>query len=229
MTAPPVIFAWLLSLITFLAPPEKLAAAPQLKGWEETAEQKTARYESIAADVYSVVYADGAKRPYRGKLGRSYTAALLISIAFMESGFARDVDKGPCYRNGSFRFRCDGGRSVGMWQAQLGEGETLLAIHGIEGLKQADIFADRKVAVSIAMHMVVRSFKACRLLGPEAALNVYASGSCSRGQTGGLARLLTAKRLLRNRPPSWKDDVQAMADTGSENVDGGVPTAAVLP
>lgn len=201
-----VVTAWILSLMTFLAPPEKLAAAPQLKGWEETVEQKTERYESIAKDIFEVVYDPAAKLPYRGKRGRAYTSALLVAIAFMESGFAKDVDKGPCYRQGSFWTRCDGGLSAGLWQARIGAGETLLSIHGIDGLKQADLFADRKQQVRVALHMVVRSFKACRLLGPEAALNVFASGSCSRGQAPALARLKVAKRALANRPPTWTDD-----------------------
>lgn len=202
------VVAWIFALMSFLAPPERLTAAPhvQLPGWEETLEQRTERYESIAKDIYEVVYDPAAKLPYRGKRGRAQTAALLVAIAFMESGFMPDVDKGPCYRKGNFRSRCDGGLSAGMWQARLGEGETLLSIHGIDGLKQADLFRDRKVQVRIALHMVNKSFRAARLLGPEDVLNVYASGRTGAGQKGGLARLQTAKRAYAARPPSWKED-----------------------
>lgn len=200
-----IVIPWIVALMTFLSPPERITSQPQITGWAETLEQRTERYESIAKDVYEVVYS-AEKLPYRGKKGRAYSTALLVGIAFMESGFAHDVDKGPCYRGGGFRYRCDGGLSVGLWQARLGGGETLLSIHGVDGLKQADLFADRKTQVRVALHMVVRSFKTCRLHGPESALNVYASGSCMRGQKEGLARLLVAKRALANRPPPWTDD-----------------------
>lgn len=216
------VVAWIFALMSFLAPPEKLTAAPhvQLPGWEETLEQRTERYESIAKDIFEVVYDVSAKLPYRGKRGRAQSTALLVAIAFMESGFMPDVDKGPCYRKGSFRTRCDGGLSAGMWQARLGEGETLLSIHGVDGLKQADLFKDRKTQVRIALHMVNRSFKTCRLLGPEAVLNVYSSGSCSRGQKPASARLALAKRAYAARPPTWKEDkefviVPLTAATGS--------------
>lgn len=219
------VIPWILSLLTLLAPPERLAALPQLPGWEETAEQKLTRYESIAADLYAVTYAPEARLPYRGKRGRAASTALLVAVAFMESGFARDVDRGPCYRGGSFRTRCDGGLSAGLWQARLGAGETLESIHGVGGLTQADLFGDRKKAAAVAMHMIVRSFKACRLLGPEALLNVYASGSCSRGQVPALARLKLARRLLADRPPPWKDDAQHVVGhaSGGEVASSPVP------
>ena len=203
------VIAWLVSLMVVIAPPDKLAAAPQLPGWEETAEQKTQRYTSIATDIHSVVYDPEVKPLYRGKKGRARTAALLLAIAYMESGFAHDVDKGPCYRKGSYRSRCDGGLSAGLWQARIGAGTTLETVHGIDGKTQADLFGDRKLQVRVALHMVRRSFKACRSLGQNALLNVYASGSCFRGEQPAKARLALATRLFDLKPVPADADVAA--------------------
>ena len=40
---------WILALLTYAAPPDRLSDA--MPGWEETPEARRARYESIAADI----------------------------------------------------------------------------------------------------------------------------------------------------------------------------------
>jgi hypothetical protein len=212
------ISAWLYALMVYLAPPDKLAAAPQLQGWEETAEDKHARYKEIAEALYHVTYDEGRRPLFGGSRGRARTAATLLAIAFMESGFAKDVDKGPCSTKRPPGMDCDGGQAAGLGQIRLVDGLTILPIHGVEGKTQKDVFADRELMFSIELFMVARSFASCRKYGADWALNVYASGSCTRskkpnkisgegllagqlvhepdGLAAGRVRLVLARRLL---------------------------------
>jgi len=216
------IAAWLYALMVYLAPPDKLAAAPQLQGWEETASEKQARYEEIAQALYHVTYAPETKSLFGGKHGRARTAATLLAIAFMESGFAKDVDKGPCSKQRPPGMDCDGGQAAGLGQIRLVDGATIQPIHGVEGKTQKDIFGDRELMFRIQLFMVTKSFASCRRYGADWALNVYASGSCTRskkaqkvpgdgllkgqlvhepdGLGAGRARLMLARRLLERSP-----------------------------
>lgn len=193
------LIAWLVAMMVQIAPPERVTSGPQFSGWEETAEQRLARYEEIAAALYEVTYDKSTNPIFAGNSGRAKTAALILSIAYFESGFARDVDIGPCAKTKNGQ-RCDGGRSACMMQVQIGSGATYQRAHGIDGLTQQDLFADRETCFRVGLNMIRRSFTACRKLGPDMALNVYASGSCQRGQRPGLARLSLARRLLAQHP-----------------------------
>lgn len=190
---------WILSLMTAVAPPDKLAAQPQWPGWEETVTEKKARYEAIAEDLYEVVYDPMVRSLYGGKHGRAMTAATMLAVIYHESGFARDVDQGPCYQGKGASLRCDGGRSACMAQVQIGEGTTTLRSHGIAGLTKADLFADRKSCFRIAEHLIRRSFTACAKQGPNAKLNAYASGVCTLGEDRSIEILSIARRFVADR------------------------------
>jgi hypothetical protein len=179
--------AWILSLLVYLAPPDKLAALPQLPGWHETAAQKLERYGSIAADVGAVAEELEPKSPRRA-------AVLLVALAFMEGGLAADVDTGPCYRPLLSSPRCDGGAAFSLWQIRLGAGSTS------EGWTGADLQGDRRKAARVALRMAWRSIRACSRRGHDAGLRAYASGSCDRGQEASAARLDLARRLLQRFP-----------------------------
>jgi len=84
---------------------------------------------------------------------------------------------------------------VSLWQLRVGSGQTR------EGWSREELFADRQKAARAALHLVRRSINACRALGPDAALNAYASGRCDRGQEAGQKRLSLARRLLAAHPP----------------------------
>lgn len=169
---------WILSLLIYLAPPERVAAIRPLPGWAENAEQRALRYRSISEDIAAVT-SDAREQ------------ALLVAIAHHESAFAVDVDKGPCYRGprGDWS-RCDGGRAVSIWQIQA------------VGTDARELFADRRKAAARALEAIRRSARACAAKhGQEAALRVYASGSCLRGIEESSAMVRSALRLLRDRPP----------------------------
>jgi len=188
--------AWILLLLLWLAPPERYAALPAYPGWAETVEQRTERYRAIATDIAAVV-SDPQERPaVGGQVGRARSAALLVAVAFLESGFAPDADKGPCWRGLDGRGpRCDGGLAVSAWQIRIGAGKTP------EGWNREDLFADRRKAVRVALHLVRRSVNACRKLAPAYWLSAYTSGSCARGHEASAARVKLAQRLLAALPP----------------------------
>lgn len=171
--------AWVLSLIVHLAPPARMAALPAFPGMRETEEQWLARESSIAEDV-SAATSDPREQ------------ALLVAVAYHESGFAKDVDLGPCYRGPNDDGpRCDGGRAASIWQLQTaGDGDA------------ADLFAHRRRAAARALSAIRRSARKCvPLFGRDAALRAYASGTCAKGIAESSAMVGLALRLLRDRPP----------------------------
>lgn len=197
--------AWILGLMLQAAPPAKLAALPQFKGWEETEEQKLERYTELATDLYGVVYDPTVKPLYGGEKGRAMTAATILAVAFHESGFAHDVDKGPCYRSsrwgatGKLSDRCDSGMSACLMQIRLGAGETTLHGHGVAGLKQDDLFRDRKLCFRVGLHLIRRSFVSCAKQGPDGKLNAYASGVCTLGLDKSRELLAIARRFVADK------------------------------
>jgi len=192
--------AWMLALMVQAAPPPRLAAAYQLPGHEETEADKLARYESFASDLYEVVYDPSVKPLFGGKKGRALTAATILGVAYHESGFAHDVDKGPCYRGKNGRdTRCDGGMSACVMQIKIGAGTTIRGAHGIEGLTQAELFGDRKLCFKVGMHMLRRSITSCTKRGPDERLNAYASGRCDDGANRSKEILNIVRKFLANK------------------------------
>ena len=210
------ITTWLFSIMTLVAPPQKLAAIPQFKGYEETVEQKEERYKSIAKDLYEVVYDPSFKPLYSGPDGRANTAALVLAIAWHESGFAKDVDVGPCYRGKDNKgYRCDNGKSVCLMQIQIGKGKTNKS-HGIEGLSQSDLFLDRKSCFRAGLSLIRRSFAACSKYGKDSVLNAYASGACGLGQNRSDEMLAIVRRMLRTKPVPAHDNDFILSESDPE-------------
>jgi hypothetical protein len=84
------IIAWTLAIMLAWAPPGRSA----IKEAIETPEAGTARYEEIARDAVKVAF-DPAERPLvAGPRARSQSLAVLLAVAYHESGFRRDVDLG---------------------------------------------------------------------------------------------------------------------------------------
>lgn len=180
--------AWIFSLLVLLAPPERIAAQPSFPGWHETVEQLTARYQSIASDIAAVVETDAPLA--RGPRGREQTAAILVAVSWLESGWAPDVDASRCYRGRSGRSkRCDSGRAHTIYQMQFDDpAQRELAR------------TDRRAATRTALARIRRSIAACSRYGDLARLNAYASGRCDAGQKAGAARIQLARRLLSQHP-----------------------------
>jgi hypothetical protein len=181
---------WLFGLIATLAPLDRVSPDREFPGWTETVEQRSARYTSIASDLETFVFDPETKPAFAGETGREQTAALLLAIAYHESGFAKDVDLGPCYRGPKGRgSRCDSGMSACLLQIHLGTGKTP------EGWTQAELFADRKKCFATGLRLVRGSLGACRHLPIRDRLSAYASGSCDRGAEASRALMDLAQRL----------------------------------
>jgi hypothetical protein len=181
---------WLVALLTTLAPLDRESPDREFPGWTETTSEREARYRSIASDLETFVFDPETKPAFAGESGRGRTAALLLAIAYHESGFAKDVDQGPCYRGPRGRnTRCDSGMSACLLQIHLGNGKTP------EGWTQADLFADRKKCFAAGLRLVRASFGACRDLPLRDRLSAYASGSCAHGAEASRALMDLAERL----------------------------------
>lgn len=180
-----------LTMIQALAPADQCAARYRLPGWVETTEERASRYGNIAKDIASVVR--HSQPLYPGGRGQEHTAALLVAVAWMESGFDPDVDKGPCYRGqgpkSKLWMRCDGGLSACILQLRIGTGTTR------EGWNQGDLFKHRKRCIKAGLEQMRRSFHACASMAPFGLLNAYASGSCRGGQTASEKRIKAGDRL----------------------------------
>jgi hypothetical protein len=120
----------------------------------ETDAERTERLHEIAVDAAFVAKNDDE-------------AALLLAVAYHESGFALDVDKGPC-RKGT----CDGGQAACMMQ-----------IHATPE-RRTELFKDRRECFRVGLSALRMSLRACRKNAPEDRFAQYASGSCMKGFKG---------------------------------------------
>lgn len=165
---------WLLGILLAIAPPGRV---PE----RETEEAGRARYETIASDI-AIVVSDPEEAPlFGGPFGRERTAALMVSVAYMESGLRVDVDDG--------RTRGDGGNSCGIYQLNRGRRECDALVR------------DRRFATQEALRSMRRSAAACRAFGIDGMLRVYAAGTCLRGAHESEVRVRFARRLFSLHPP----------------------------
>jgi len=192
-----VIVSWMVSLMTSFSPPDKAVKAQAWPGWEETVEERTARYRDIASDLYDTVYDPEFVPLYGGEKGRALTAALTLAVAFHESGFSKDVDIGPCYRGKDGKStRCDSGRAYCMMQIQTVYSDNTTR----EGWKGQELFDDRKKCFTAGINALRRSIRSCRSKGPDFQFAVYASGTCDRGLKGSKELQALNRRFVARKP-----------------------------
>lgn len=176
-----ILVQWLHPLMLWAVPPDEVARAVPV----ETAEERSARYESIAADVVAVAFDEAEPPLFDGADGRARTATVLLGLTRHESGWNLDVDTGR--NRGSLVGDIGAGRSWCLGQILLdydGRARTP------EGWTGPDLIADRRKCLRRVLHMARESFRACRALPVEERLAVYTRGSCSNE---------TGRRLSRPR------------------------------
>lgn len=151
--------------------------APPHERAGETVKEAEARYLQIGAAAVDVAFAE----PLTGPRGRSRALALLLTVAYFESGFRRDVDLGGELRQvgpgpaGWIWFphaRGDGGQSVCLGQVRVGRGKTA------EGWTAEELVADRRKCFTAALHLIKKSFGACRRHAVVDRLSAYTTGRC---------------------------------------------------
>jgi hypothetical protein len=211
--------AWVMIFLAQYAPPGR----PQyLKEAIETKEEATARYESIAKDIATVVFDEDEKVITGGDQGRLRMASIILSIILHESGVRKDVDYGLGKQS-----RGDGGRSWCLMQLQIGKGKTLpwnkvqhrffLPKDPPEELAPQytgeEIIKDRVKCIRSGLHVIVGT--ACTRYAPGDWLKAYASGSCSGGAEASRSRMNLAIRWFATHTPTFTD-----ADVAPDNEEG---------
>lgn len=173
-------FAVLLALAPFRASPHDRPLTWQRYAPDASREAYDERMKSIAEDATAVVR---EHEPLPG-LSRANTLRLVLSVAFFESGFQRDVDFGT----GKFG-RGDFGRSWCLMQIQVGKGTVGQLVRTIpedmRDWKGLDLVSDRRKCFRAGLEMMRRSMAGC----PRAGLSIYASGKCDPDETKGRARM----------------------------------------
>jgi hypothetical protein len=175
-------YFWIYQVLTKLRTPGMVSYYEHAKESKEDAKD---RYESIALDLAKVVYNPNSKPIFNGKYGRARTAMLMISVAFFESGFRRDID----YGLGKFA-RGDKGKSWCLMQMHIGNGKTP------EGWSGQDLVQDRTKCFTAGLNAMRRSFSACRKQDTLDRLSAYATGSCKDNQTESRSRVGFAVTLI---------------------------------
>jgi len=210
------VIAWVVSLIVSVAPVGRPQYHPDAK---ETTDETTARYDSIANDLISVVYDQNEKPLFSGPQGRAKTAQVMLAIMTYESSFRRDVDFGL----GKYG-RGDGGRSWCMMQVLLGQpgkdGKTRQRIFvkpngwmdyttdPTKGWGGENLVTDRKACFRAALSILRSSFQACGQQDMKDRLNLYASGKCTGngGEQASRLRMGLAMHWMKTKAATFTDD-----------------------
>lgn len=193
--------AWILSLMLAVAPPRDSSNAK----WayvdaRETKEAAVARYEEIAKAISEVAF-DPTEAPlFTGPHGRARTAALLVAVASVESGFRRDVDLGigPKAR----------GSGIDSCLMQVRPSRNALTS---EGWTWRDLVEDRQKCFRSGMHVLRRSLATCAKDPILDRLAAFTSGKCGEGLPGSRIRMSLAQKLFSTRPPSERDATWLLA------------------
>lgn len=171
---------WALQLMLAKAP-LSIADLPAYPGWAETREERLDRYKGIAHAAVEV-----------GKT--KHVVAELLAIDFHESGFARDVDLGPCYRGKDGKStRCDSGRAACGTQIRV----------DVHRWSAADLFGSRETCFRATLELLNRSRRACGKLDETHSYDAYAGGACLDGVSLGHTRGLELFSLV-SRFRSWE-------------------------
>jgi hypothetical protein len=180
-----VLASWLLGVMISTAEPGRSRFPKEAR---ETLEEGRARYAAIARTIADVALDPEEPPVFTGERARERTAALLLSIAFHESGWRRDVDLGlgPQARGGG-RYYC-------IMQVAVDRGKKA------SGWTGPELIENRSRCVRAALDILQRAKSSCRAQGPDAWMRIYTSGRCTHGRKSADARLSTARRWLGAHP-----------------------------
>jgi hypothetical protein len=185
------IIAWAVSIMLGWAPVGK----SRIKAAIETPEDGRARYLEIATAATKVAYDPDVQPLFGGPRGRAATLALMLSVAWHESGFRRDVDLGiGKLSRGSGKDSC-------LLQIRVGAGKTP------QGWSHDDLVSDREKCFRAGLAVMKKSFGACRALDQRDWLGVYTRGACVPKEPYSRTRMTLARKATK--PPI--DDAKVMA------------------
>jgi len=236
---------WVLQrMITWLPPGRSF-----IKNAIETPEEGKARYEKIADAAISVVYDPNEKPIFGGKYGRAKTLALILSVAYFESGYRKDVDLnlGPSARG-------DKGKSWCMMQVMLGRpwidgntrkrvvigddpyyrmfsrpvkyinGQVQFTSDPVEGWGGVELVSDRQKCFRTGLHLIRKSFHSCRSIPVEDRLSVYGAGKCISDMQASRIRVKKAQKwLAHDKPPLLDEEVIKLLHPSGDDSDNTLP------
>lgn len=202
------VVSWLFATMLSAVPPERLSYGRTYAEAVETIDQAKTRYEEFAAVVALVAYDPAEKPLFDGPDGRAKTAALMLSVAYYESGFRRDVATGR-----GKHARGDHGRSCTPWQFNIGSGRNQ-AGHTCD-----ELLADQELAARDALQVLRSALRGCTGLPVEERMSMYLTGRCEPGVSAARNRWATAMRWLGRRTETWQDHelAEALKVTGFED------------
>ncbi|WP_434045430.1 MULTISPECIES: hypothetical protein [Sorangium] len=175
------LIAWAVGIMVTWAPP----GTSLIKDAIETPEAGRARYHEIASAAAKVAYDPESKPLFGGPRGRAETMALLLSIAYYESGYRRDVDLGlGKLSRGSGVDSC-------LLQVRVGAGKTR------EGWSHEDLVGDREKCFRAGLALIRKSFGACRKQDARDRLSAYTRGRCVVNDKHSRARIGRALKVPR--------------------------------
>lgn len=216
---------WVVGRISTWSPPGR-TYVPEAK---ETQEEATERYNEIAQDAMEVAFDPNERPLFNGPYARSQTMALILSVAWWESGYRKDVDL-----NLGKLARGDSGRSWCLMQIQLGKpiddkDTTATRVHlkdnTVEfsteiGFTGGDLIKDRQACFRAGLHIIRSSFYACHNLPILDRLSAYTSGSCKQDQHESQDRVRKAMEwLARSIPPLTDEQVITHLEEEESNAD----------
>lgn len=185
------IVQYVVALMISLAPPDRPHFVPEA---QETPDLAKARYNDIAKAMVNVAY-DPTFRPlYSGTRARLRSLSLIFAIAYMESGFRRDIDLGlGRHRLGKMGWN-DHGRSWCMMQVNLGKNGDTSASNTSQGWSGLDLVQDRQKCFMAGAEVLRISMGSCPGASEGDRLRVYASGSCDKGEHESRVRMRRARQ-----------------------------------
>lgn len=181
-----ILAQWIFSVLTVIAPPEKLAATVQ----GETVEEMTERYQTTAVKMAETITERGPL--FKGKDGEYKTAATMIGIMKFESELANAVATG--------KRRGDHGKSWCYMQIMI-DGKT--NIWGDDEMKTwtgQDLVDDWKKCFSVAHAILQYSLRSCGNYKNGDILSGYTTGRCKEGEKKARHRWNYAQQILRQHP-----------------------------
>jgi hypothetical protein len=192
------IVTWLLAAMVAWQP---IGRTPWRELKAETADETRARYTELATAAATVAFDPANKPIFSGKKGRGKTAALLITISWLESAFHNRVTT----QRGSESARSDHGRSwcagqilIGKDGVTKGKGGHLARLIP-EGWSGPELEADPTKCLTVVYRFARMSAERCRA---GALLGLYTGEGCA----GGPKASNRLKRALSLVPPQDDDD-----------------------
>lgn len=182
------------------------------KWTDESIEESIRRYSSIAEAAVDVVFDPEEEPIFDGPDSRFQTLSLLLSVAYSESRFRRDVDLGlgPSALGADKKDWC-------LMQVRMGpsvNGDTDRKIvfknNGYDfsryyGYGGRDLLLDHKKCFKAGLHIIRDSFKRCKSDDVDYRLSAYLSGKCGKAKSESKRRVRMAYSLFNRNPPVISD------------------------